>query len=133
MKRVETVRGSIAVPDLGRTYMHEHIFVLTPDMQNNYPEEWGSTEARIQEAASKLNGLVSQGVQTIVDLTVVGLGRNIPLIQKVAQLVPGLNIVVATGIYTYDQLPLYYRFRQKRSGYSDPMVDLFVRDIEDGV
>ena len=27
--------------DLGRTYMHEHIFVLTPDVQQNYPGRVG--------------------------------------------------------------------------------------------
>ena len=41
MPTVETVRGPVDTAQLGRTYMHEHIFVLTPDVQQNYPERVG--------------------------------------------------------------------------------------------
>ena len=40
MAMVETVRGAIDTADLGPTYMHEHVFVLDPDVQQNYPAEW---------------------------------------------------------------------------------------------
>ena len=40
MPQVETVRGPIDTSELGRTYMHEHVFVLNTDVQQNYPEEW---------------------------------------------------------------------------------------------
>ena len=46
MSQVSTVRGPVEVADLGPTYMHEHIFVLTADVQQNYPGEWGSEEER---------------------------------------------------------------------------------------
>lgn len=51
MAQVQTVRGPVDGSDLGRTYMHEHIFVLTPDVQLNYPDEWGSEEERVADAA----------------------------------------------------------------------------------
>lgn len=133
MKLIETVRGSVPIADLGRTYMHEHIFVLTPDVQQNYPQEWGEEATRINEAAGKLRALAGQGIRTIVDLTVVGTGRNIPRIQKVAAKVPELNIIVATGIYTYDLVPLYFKFRQGRKGGPDPMTEMFLRDIREGI
>ncbi len=34
--RVETVRGAMAVDGLGTTLIHEHVFVLTPDVTQNY-------------------------------------------------------------------------------------------------
>jgi len=37
MSQVPTVRGPVEVADLGPTYMHEHIFVRTADVQQNYP------------------------------------------------------------------------------------------------
>ena len=37
--RVETVRGAMAVDGLGATLMHEHVFVLTPDVMQNYGHE----------------------------------------------------------------------------------------------
>ena len=132
---VETVLGPIATADLGRTYMHEHVFVLTPDVQQNYPEAWGDEDDRVADAVAKLSALSAQGVRTIVDPTVIGLGRYIPRIQRIAPQVPDLNIVVATGCYTYTDVPFYFHYRGPGLGGDapDPMVDLFVGDITDGI
>ncbi len=45
--RVETVRGAMAVDGLGTTLMHEHVFVLTPDVMQNY----GLVAARVGGAS----------------------------------------------------------------------------------
>ncbi len=37
MATVETVRGPVDTAELGKTYMHEHVFVLDSDVQQNYP------------------------------------------------------------------------------------------------
>ncbi len=47
MSQVATVLGSVETSELGRTYMHEHIFILNTEMQQNYPEEWGDEEDRV--------------------------------------------------------------------------------------
>jgi phosphotriesterase-related protein len=139
MAKVETVLGPIDSGDLGCTYMHEHVFVLTPDVQQNYPDEWGDEDTRVADAVAKLAALADQGVRTIVDPTVVGLGRYLPRIQRVAQQVPQLNIVVATGCYTYEDVPFFFHHRGPALSSAlgtevpDPMVDLFVRDIREGV
>jgi phosphotriesterase-related protein len=139
MSEVPTVGGPVEAADLGPTYMHEHIFVLTADVQQNYPGEWGGEETRIADAAAKLNALAAQGVRTIVDPTVVGLGRYLPRIQRVAERVPGLNIIVATGLYTYDSVPFFFRHRGPALNAAlgtevpDPMVDMFVADITEGI
>jgi phosphotriesterase-related protein len=113
--------------------MHEHVFVLTPDVQQNH-DEWDEDE-QVGQAVEKLTALHAAGYDTIVDPTVIGLGRYIPRITTVAEQVPGLNIVVATGIYTYDSAPFY--FMHKGWGLSpefpEPMVDMFVRDITEGI
>lgn len=139
MAQVETVLGPVDAAELGRTYMHEHVFVLTPDVQQNYPEEWGSEDDRVADAVAKLTALAEQGVRTILDPTVVGLGRYVPRIQRVAQQVPQLNIVVATGCYTYGDVPFFFHHRgpalSAALGFDvpDPMVDLFERDITQGI
>jgi phosphotriesterase-related protein len=51
---VETVLGPVPAAGLGATLMHEHIFVLTTDVQQNYPEEWGDEDARVADAVAKL-------------------------------------------------------------------------------
>lgn len=139
MSTIETVGGPIAAADLGRTYMHEHIFVLTSDVQQNYPDEWGDEETRIGDAVAKLRALAAQGVRTVVDPTVVGLGRFIPRVRRIAEQVPELNIVVATGVYTYDSIPFHFRYRGPGlaavlgTDVPDPMVDMFVRDVTEGI
>lgn len=136
---VQTVRGPIETSALGRTYLHEHIFVLSADVQQNYPDEWGDEETRVADAVQKLSALGAQGVRTIVDPTVVGLGRYIPRIQRIAEQLPDLNIVVATGCYTYDDVPFFFHHRGPAlnaitgAEVPDPMVDMFVGDIEDGI
>jgi phosphotriesterase-related protein len=139
MATVQTVLGPVDESALGRTYMHEHVFVLTPDVQQNYPQEWGDEDARVADAVSALAALADQGVRTIVDPTVVGLGRYLPRIQRVAAQVPQLNIVVATGCYTYGDVPFFFHHRGPALNEAlgvevpDPMVDLFVADITDGI
>lgn len=138
MTQVQTARGPIDTSELGSTLMHEHIFVLTSDVQQNYPEEWGSEEQRVADAVAKLTELAGTGVRTIVDPTVVGLGRYIPRVQQIAEQVD-LNIVVATGCYTYGDVPFFFHHRGPALNAAvgaevpDPMVDMFVRDIEEGI
>jgi phosphotriesterase-related protein len=139
MTEVQTVNGVVDSAELGRTYMHEHVFVLSADVQQNYPGEWGDEDERVADAVAKLKALAGAGVRTIVDPTVVGLGRYIPRIQRVAAAVPELNIVVATGCYTYDDVPFFFHYRgpalDPAVGHPvpDPMVDLFVGDITEGI
>jgi phosphotriesterase-related protein len=136
--QVQTVQGPVDTAELGQVLMHEHVFVLTPDVQQNYPQEWGGEEQRVADAVEKLTALAATGVRTIVDPTVVGLGRYIPRIQRVAEQVE-LNIVVATGCYTYDDVPFFFHHRGPALNAAlgtevpDPMVDMFVRDVEEGI
>jgi phosphotriesterase-related protein len=139
MPQVQTVRGPIDTSELGPTYMHEHVFVLSPEVQVNYPSEWGSEDDRVADAVSKLKALAAQGIKSIVDPTVIGLGRYIPRIQRIAEQVPELNIIPATGAYTYDQVPFFFYYRGPALSAAvgmdvpDPMVDMFVNDITEGI
>jgi phosphotriesterase-related protein len=132
--QVETVRGPVDSAALGPTLMHEHIFTYDPDYQLNHPDVWGDRETAVLDAARRLEELYEVGVRTIVDLTVVGLGRNIPLIQKVAERTR-MNIVVATGIYTFDEVPRPYRMRGPGTlmGGIEPMTPVFIDEIRNGI
>jgi phosphotriesterase-related protein len=114
--------------------MHEHVFVLDTEILQNYPEEWGQEEKRIADAVARLNELKARGVDAIVDLTVIGLGRYIPRIQRIAEQTQ-IHIVVATGIYTYCDLPFYFHFRGPGTVLGGPelITEMFVRDINEGI
>ncbi len=131
MPLVETVRGAVEVDRLGLTLMHEHVFVLNEEVRQNYPAGWDEDD-RVDDAIGQLTALAARGCQTIVDPTVLGLGRDISRIKRVADGTE-LNIIVATGLYTYNELPLYFKFRGPGHDGVDPMTRLFIADITEGI
>jgi phosphotriesterase-related protein len=128
MAQVQTVLGPVDAAELGRTLMHEHVFVLTSDVQRNYPDEWGDEDARVADAVRRLAELPRNGIGTIVDVTVIGQGRDVARIKRIAGQVPGLNVVIATGCYTFDEVPLFFSRRP-----ASTMTDFFVRDLTEGI
>jgi phosphotriesterase-related protein len=132
---VQTVRGPVDTASLGTTLMHEHVFVLSTEIQANYPQEasWDE-ETRVADAVTKLRAAKEAGVDTIVDPTVIGLGRYLPRIQRINEQVD-INIVVATGLYTYDSVPFFFSLRGPGTELDgpEPMTEMFVRDIERGI
>lgn len=132
-KTVETVRGPVSVDDLGTTLMHEHVFIVDADVLRNWGEHW-NTETRIADAIQKLQTAKRLGITTIVDPTVVGLGRYIPWIQQVNAQVD-INIIPATGLYSFGELR--HHFEHRGPGMlldtPEPMTELFVRDIKEGI
>ena len=134
MAVVESVRGPVDLGSLGQTLMHEHVFVLSTEHVQNYGSDWWDEEARVADAIAKLNALYDKGIHTIVDPTVWGLGRYIPRIQRIAAATP-VNIIVATGLYVYEELPQQYAYRGPGLliDIPEPMVTDFSRDITEGI
>jgi phosphotriesterase-related protein len=135
MPAVETVAGPVDVAELGLTLMHEHVFVLSTEYVQNYGAGgWWDEEERVADAVAKLGELTARGISTIVDPTVWGLGRYIPRIQRIAQQAPGLNIIVATGLYIYNDIPLQLIYRGPGTILDgpEPLLDDFTRDIVEG-
>lgn len=135
MPVVETVKGPVEVDALGPTLMHEHVFVLSTEHAQNYGDgDWWDEDVRVADAVAKLNAAHGKGIRTIVDPTVWGLGRYIPRIQRIAAQVE-MHIVVATGLYAYEELPHQYAYRGPGLllDIPEPMVTDFTRDITEGI
>jgi phosphotriesterase-related protein len=131
---VETLRGPVDALLLGPTLIHEHIFVRNPEIEVNFPDsEWDRSDA-VESAVKGLADLHDQGIRTVVDLTVPGLGRDVHLVKEVAERVP-VNLVAATGWYTPNVLPPYFQVHGpgRMIDRPDPLIDLFVGDIRDGI
>ncbi len=131
MSTVETVRGPVDVTELGTSLMHEHILVLQPEALQNYGHVWGASywdeEAGVADAIDKLRAVRAAGIRTLVDPTAPGLGRCIPRIQRINAEVD-LNIVVATGVYAFLELPNFLHYRSPEA-----IAELFVREIREGI
>ncbi|MEP9392330.1 MULTISPECIES: phosphotriesterase family protein [Gordonia] len=133
MSAVNTVTGTIDSADLGRTLIHEHVFVLGEEFRENYQYDWDE-EQKIAEAVRDLTELKSLGIDTIFDPTVLGLGRYIPRIQRIAEQID-LNIVVATGVYTYNDVPFQFHYTGPGLLFDvdEPLVTYFVTDLTKGI
>jgi phosphotriesterase-related protein len=129
---VETARGPVPVTELGRVLMHEHIAILNPEIQLNYPgkvKPWDEDE-KVREAIEVLDEVKAAGIDSLVDVTVVPMGRNTERIRRISE-ATRLNIIVATGLYVLDRLPPTFAHLEWHRGH-DPLVALFVADIEEG-
>ena len=126
MSTVPSVSGPLDTSVLGFTLMHEHVFVLSEGVVANFPRLWDA-DGQAASAVERLKEAKAHGVDTIVDLTVLGLGRDVATVRTIAK-AAGIQVIVATGLYTYDALPHYFESRD-----ANVMADLFVQDIEEGV
>jgi phosphotriesterase-related protein len=136
MAMVETARGPVDADRLGATLMHEHIFIRNPELEINYPNEtWTGTDF-ISLARDKFRALKDRGIDSLVDLTVLGLGPDIRLIQAVlAKLDFEFNIILATGYYTYKDVAPYFRMHGpgRRVDEPEPLDRMFLKDIREGM
>ncbi|SJN11806.1 probable phosphotriesterase [Leucobacter sp. 7(1)] len=133
-RTVTTMRGPIDAEGLGFTLMHEHLFVRSLETAQNYSTTWDSDDVRVADAVRQLEAVRADGVSAIVDLTVLGIGRDIRLMDRVAQEV-GLHIIAATGAYVLDRLPYHFRFHPptRNGDLAAGLAEWFVRDIEEGI
>ncbi|SDG01269.1 phosphotriesterase-related protein [Sinosporangium album] len=133
MTDIQTVAGPVDSSGLGRTLVHEHVFVLGEEYRQNYQDDWDEDQ-KVEQAVHDLNELKALGIDTIMDPTVLGLGRYIPRIKRIA-VRTNLNIIVATGLYTFNDLP--HQFISRGPGLlidiEEPLTELFIQDLTKGI
>lgn len=134
MTHVETFRGPVDGALLGSTLIHEHVFVRNPELEVNLADDEWDPDSAVDAAVAGLEELFELGVRTVVDLTVPGLGRDVALVARVAERTR-VHLVAATGWYTSNVLPVYFRFHGPGLAIDgpDPLVELFLRDIREGI
>jgi phosphotriesterase-related protein len=133
MAEVPTVNGQVDSADLGRVLVHEHVVEVDDEYRLNYDPDWDE-DAAVAECVTALRDAKAAGIDTILDPTVLGLGRHIPRIQLIAAQVD-VNIVVATGAYTFHDAPIQVAYRGPGLLFDEPepLDELFRRDLEHGI
>jgi phosphotriesterase-related protein len=126
MAKVETVTGPIDPDELGVTLIHEHFCGRDEAMVRQWPHLFDE-QSDYDEGVEAARGVLGHGVKTVVDPSVMFLGRDVDFMRRIAE-ESGLQIVPSTGIYTYDALPHYLQNRD-----SDFIASCFVHDIEEGI
>jgi phosphotriesterase-related protein len=131
---VNTLRGEVAPGALGFTLMHEHLFMLSVGLYERWPHLLDRAEIT-RVVTQKVEAAREAGVDTIVEMTTPNMGRDLALLQAVAEN-SSVNIVAATGAHPHETLPLYLRgeIGDSADGVdSDRLADLFAYDIEVGM
>ena len=125
---VKTVTGPIPVEQLGRTLMHEHLFIAFPGAEFD-PLAVFDRAAFIEEAVKRLVQLRTEhGVRSFVDPCPIELGRDVTMMKEIAEK-SGMNIVCTTGFYFEEMgLPVYWRSRTV-----DEIAELYIREITHGI
>ncbi|WP_428484983.1 phosphotriesterase family protein [Rhodopila sp.] len=126
--RVQTVTGPIGLDQLGRTLMHEHLFIAFPGAEFD-PTARFDRAGFVVEAVRRLRQLrIEHGVQSFVDPCPIELGRDAGLMREIAEK-SELNVVCTTGFYFEDLgLPVYWRARTVQE-----IAELYISEITHGI
>jgi phosphotriesterase-related protein len=126
MPSVETTGGPVDVDELGLTLIHEHFRATDEAGRFQFPHLYDE-QADWDVAIADANAVKSHGVQTVVEPSALFLHRDAAFSKRVAD-ESGLNVVLATGVYTYDYLPQFLLNRDE-----DGIAAIFVHEIENGI
>ncbi len=123
--RVETVRGPIDLARLGFTLSHEHVAASSAGMWQAWPEFFGGRAQFVKVAVDQLKQAKDEGVDTIVDVTTVDLGRDIRLLEEISRK-SGMQIIAATGHWIDPSRSMQARTVEELAAF-------FVREIQRGI
>jgi phosphotriesterase-related protein len=126
MATVESVTGPIELEELGKTLIHEHFRFRDEGAAMQWPHLYDEQD-ELDKALSDARAVMSQGVKTIFDPNAMTGSRDARFSKRIAD-ETGIQVVLATGIYTYDHLPQVFANRDE-----DAIADCFVHDIEQGM
>jgi phosphotriesterase-related protein len=124
---IQTVRGAISPSDLGFTLPHEHTKVSLWHIQGRW-DYWEliGEEPRILE---ELGAYVTAGGRALVDLTLNGIGRDLPRLARISETTK-LHIIGGSGWYRTAYYPPEARIDHRTT---DDLADEIVREFTDGV
>jgi phosphotriesterase-related protein len=126
MAIIPSVAGPLDTADLGFTLIHEHLRVRSEAVAAQWPHLYDEAH-ELELAIAQVQRAQQRGVHTIADPTVMGMGRDVHLMQAVVR-ATGVQLIAATGLYTYTELPPYFANRPVEA-----LADAFVHDIEQGI
>ena len=126
--QVQTVTGPIGLDQLGRTLMHEHLFIAFPGAEFDPFARFDRADF-IAEAVRRLRQLrTDHGVRSFVDPCPIELGRDAAMMREIAEQ-SEMNVICTTGFYFEEMgLPVYWRARTV-----EEIAELYIREITQGI
>jgi phosphotriesterase-related protein len=123
---IQTVKGPVAVESLGLMLPHEHLFT---DLRGPGIPDYAQAEPQdvVRVMMPYLDEARAAGITLLVECTPPGVGRNIEVMQLLAQSSP-VHLVMPTGVYREAFLPVAYHDISLES-----LADLFISELNDGI
>ena len=103
VKRIHTIKGAIEIDSLGLILPHEHLFT---DLRGPHVADYarGEPSAVVKVLQPYLAEAAEAGVTALVECSTVGVGRNLPVLQSLAE-VTSIHIIAPTGVYRDAYIP----------------------------
>lgn len=127
--RVETVRGQVPIESLGTTLTHEHVMVDFAGAGLVSPKRY-DREQVFHAALPRLLEVKRRGCRTLLECTPAYLGRDVALLESLAQ-ASDLNLITNTGFYgaADDKYLPSFVFEQK----AEQLAALWVKEAKEGI
>ena len=125
-KTIQTIKGPIRIDSLGLVLPHEHLFTdLRGPSVLDYARADPSEVVKVVEPY--LSEASASGVTTLVECSTVGVGRNLQVLQSLADSTP-IHIVVPTGVYREAYIPASLRKVDEEG-----LADLWTMELTTGI
>jgi phosphotriesterase-related protein len=123
---VQTVKGAVAVEDLGLILPHEHLFTdLRGPLSPDYARAESEAVARVMEPY--LAAAYAVGVTALAECSTVGVGRNIAVLHYLAEITP-IHLIAPTGVYREAFTP-----PSLRELGVEALAQEWIRDLTEGI
>jgi len=155
MRFIQTVNGKIAPEHLGKTMMHEHCLIIQPDsyrtiegadpayidflnskisLENRWKINYHMHKhvdnldlSSEDDIIRELQLYKAAGGSSIVDVTPLGIGRDVRALQRISQ-ATGLHIIACSGLYIEDSVPKQFLPMSK-----EEIATFFLDEIQNGL
>jgi phosphotriesterase-related protein len=124
---IQTVRGAIAPADLGFTLPHEHTKVTLWHIEGRW--DYWELIGEVPRIIEELNAFAAAGGRALVDLTLDGIGRDLPRLAQLSEATK-LHIIGGAGWYRTAYYPAEARIDRRTT---DDLADEIVGEFVDGI
>ena len=125
-KKVHTVKGSIDIDSLRLILPHEHLFTdLRGPLVPGYAQ--ASPEDMVRVVEPFLTEASAAGVTALVECSTIGVGRNLRVLQALAEVSP-IRIIAPTGVYRDAFIPPSLRETRE-----DDLAKLWIEELTEGI
>jgi phosphotriesterase-related protein len=125
-KTIQTIKGPVEIDSLGLILPHEHLFTdLRGPLVPGYAEAESADVVRV--VGPFLSEASAAGATALVECSTIGVGRNLRVLQALAEISP-IRIIAPTGVYRDAFIP-----PSLREASEDDLAKLWIEELTEGI